>query len=478
MVVVIAPGVDYFEKKENEDGTWSLDVCGYVPGMKAWYKLGTCNVDITQTFGRPCRKTAREMFKTQFLAHYSRDFRFLESAMHGDMFEFLDEMDNEDREPMMRAMMMRGHMRHHHPRLGHQLSKLPPLSNKKWNVTYLRHNLYFFHQDFCENVLIYNLFDQSWTQTGFDAVESWNGAPITVEGIELIVMGQILYAVVRIVIYEFQRRDRHYDNTENNSVQHAKVLHKIYRYKEESKSWSHYFTTKEHYARIPLEKSAAVQRPGERRQSVHEYEDIPVIRQAGTFRTILFSEDEEKINIILMVKMYDEKPESYSISNLSMVYLDLRKENDDVKTPINQRYIRQPTPLYDNGLFVFINDDLDLTSRFDVADPEERHRFRDGWNTKPEKESKLLKAEQTHPLQPTIQASNGHRMWILEGSSSDCTSSMFEYTIDVCYSTKEAVWNKSRHPPPPFSGFSMACTGKLDKTHIKGLQPPTKYLQP
>ena len=474
-VVVLAPGRDYFERSANcidNEESQSLDICAYIPDAKAWYKLGSVCMNITQTSEGVYCETPSHLRRLQFTADFCKTKKEFRELVDGHDIPRLSDQVNPVRQRTGEGRMQ--NQTSNHGIYRRHISHLPPLSNKNWSVTYLRHSLYFYHQDMCELVLRYDLTSQSFTQTYFDAVENWDGAPITVEGTELVVVDQTLYAVVRIVIYEDRKRD--YSRSMGRpAVEEAQVLHKLYRFNEEKNMWSHFINSKKNHVTIQLPR--LISRKSESMRGFHSFQayiEIPTLRQPGTFRSVLFARDDTTLFIVLCVKGFDDKPGYYCMSDCSVI--DVRTEEvKHIRIPVQQRYLRQPIALFNNNTLVFINDNLELTVQFDSQDLKSYVNISKTGKTVAENESRFLIAKESYPTCRDILTCDGQQIWILQGSP-NYSSSLKQYKVSNCAENGPKL-NEIRHPPPPFSAFAMTCTGKLEINLVHMLQPPTKYLQ-
>lgn len=525
-----------------------LEVCAYIPRKHAWYRVTSFsassiekkfNPNVSQEQASNRRRRSRpddsdeedlddeEAIEMAMMGMYGADMpemlmmmrgmpssrrrRIMEQARRGNMppsmmrrlmefggfgdFDDYDEVDDRHR------YMMMHHMRRMHrmgpmememlgmSRLRNRAKKVPTLTDPKWNAVYLKHRLYFYHQDIHDSVFCYDILDEAWYRTYLNyksEKEDRDRFDTDVpDGIELIVMGQILYAVMRIVVFN-TRPDRHFkskeDKIEENKRQEVIVKHAVFKMTGElgNAKWEQVMDNGGHHEYIPIDKEKRLDANNDRRSLMEYYELGPFLRQPDSLRTILYAEDEEKLIVCCAIrKRYyrDETIVGFVISHIDMMYLDLKQSSHLLHSPDRMYFQRTVTPLFGDDLVLFLNDDLEAVLMLDLGQPGVWNRMMVMGHGEPEKTSKVLEALKEYPRCQSliVSARDGKSIWALNGRDND-TSELKEVNVTTFYQTRKHELKTTEHTPPPFKCFALGMTAKLDRTLVKTLFPPTRYL--
>lgn len=547
-IVVLAPSNTYLKKMESDNTETSdciedmLDVCAYIPRRRAWFKITSLSTTSlqksfskTRTHGKVASFQRRrrpddsdddsddddedviryaemmdmygpempEMVMMRGMPS-SRRRRLVEEAMRGrmpqSMLRRMMEMDMDDEdfhrhEYLMMREMSRVHPRHRAPfsmmhmmQSRHNQNK-PSLTDPKWNAVYLKHRLYFYHQDLREVVFCYDIQKQSWHKSNIDYTSDKNDPGLfdVKDGIELILMGQILHAVLRITVFDRRHECRYRskdEQTEESKRQEVIVKHAVFKMVGElcDARWEKIMETSGNHEYIPVDKELREDPERERHgYPFMDYSEIgSVLRQPGGLKTILYVADEEKLFVCTAVRKRYYKDESivgYCISHIDAMYLDLKETDSFLNSPDRQMFLRTLTPLFGDDLLALLNDDLKHEGMLDLGSPGIRNKVWDWGSSEPEKKSEYLDARSVYPRCPSIlfSAGDGKSLWILRGKGDD-TGETLEVYATMSYQKKTCQLNTELHPPPPFRCFTIATAGKMHKTLLKALNLPTKYL--
>lgn len=526
-----------------------LEVCAYIPRKHAWYKVTSFSASSikrkfcpTVTQGQGARRSRPddsddedlddeaiemammemhgadmpEMLMMMRGMPSSRRRRIIEQARRGNMppkmirrlmeFGGFGDFDDYDDDDDRHRYMMMHHMRRMHrrgpmgmemmgmSRMMHRQVKVPSLTDPKWNAVYLKHRLYFYHKDIHDSVFCYDILDQNWykyvlsyTPEKKEGDESYDSRETDVkDGIELIVMGQILYAVMRIAVFSHRRSGYHWkskeEKEEESKRQEVIVKHAVFKMTGElgNAKWEQIMDNGGHHEYIPLDKEKRVDPDDERHHHMEYYELGPYLRQPDCLKTVLYAEDEEKLIVCCAVrKRYykDDNLVGYIISHVDMMYLDLKKSSHLLSSPDRTYFVRTMMPLFGDDLVVYLNDDLNIALMLNIGQPGVWNRMMEIGYGEPEKKSEFLEALEKYPRCQSLNfsARDGKSIWILRGRDND-TSELKEVTATMFYQTRKCEVRTKDHPPPPFKCFTLAMEAKLDKTVVKSLYPPTRYL--
>lgn len=535
-IIVLAPSNAYLKKMESDNTETSdciedmLDVCAYIPRRRAWFKITSLSTTSLQkrfsktqkheqsaSFQRP-RHPDDDDDDDEDIIRYaemmdmygpdmdimmrempsSRRRQLVNEAMRGRMPRGMMDMDMDDedfhrREYLRMREMSRGHPRYRipfgmmHMMRSRRNQNIPSLADPKWNTVYLKHCLYFYHQDLRDVVFCYNIQKQSWLKSNIDYTSDKNdpGLIDVKDGIELILMGQILHAVLRITVFK-RRHEYHHrskdQQTEESKQQEVIVKHVVFKMVGEldDARWEKIMETSGNHEYIPVDKELREDPERERHRFMDYSEMGPILRQPDGLRTILYVADEEKLFVCTAVRKRYYKDESivgYCISHIDAMYLDLKESDSFLNSPERQMFLRTLTPLYGDDLLAFLNDDLKHEGMLDLGCPGIRNKVWDWGMGEPEKRSEYLDAKSLYPRCPSIlfSAGDGKSLWILRGKGND-TGETLEVYATMFYQMRTCQLNTEIHPPPPFRCFTIAMAGKMHKALLKTLNEPTKYL--
>ncbi|XP_045174240.2 uncharacterized protein LOC123535594 [Mercenaria mercenaria] len=549
-VVVLSPSLSYLKRMEsNETKSCEFDddmleVCAYIPRKHAWYKVTSLSAtslkkrfntssmrDESTTYRRrsrpddsdddDCEDEEEAFHLSAMMDMYGADMpemvmmmrgmpssrrrRIMEEAARGrmppSMLRRMMEMDvDEDDDRHRREYMMMREMSRMYRRRGpfgmemmHMMRprtlNIPSFTDPKWNAVYLKHRLYFYHQDIRDMVFCYDILNQTWYKSSINYTAEKQEPYYTdlKDGIELIVMGQILYAVLRIAVFD-TRRDYHWkskeDKTEDSKRQEVIVKHAVFKMIGElgNAKWEKVMENDGHHEYIPIDKEKRLDPDKERHGHpfMDFYEMGPMLRQPEALRTILYAEDEEKLYVCCAVRKRYYKDESivgYSISHIDTMYLDLKENEHLLHSPDRTLFLRTLTPLYGDDLVAFLSDDIKSEVMLDLGKPGVWSRVYEWGRGEPEQRSEFLEARKQYPRCQSLQCSagDGRSIWILRGKEND-TSETVEITATMFYQSRKCKFKTTKHPPPPFRCFTMAMAARIDKTLVRTFSPSTKYL--
>lgn len=446
----------------------------------------------------------------------SRRHRIMEEIMRGRVSPhmlrrmFRAEMDDDDDRQRYEHMMMREMSRRHrhHPMMAfggmgpmgflsdmeprrRELS-VSPLTDKKWKVVCLKYRLYFYHQDVSSHVFCYDLATSEWfkSEVKYEHVkDKYRGDYAhSVDAIELILMGQILHAVLRIAMVP-TRRESMWSSSKEDLIKESKqqnvyTKHVVYRMTGEldKTAWEMVMESEGHDMYIPIDEKLRVDPLKDKYSSYPFYGTGfgPMVRQPGGLKTFLYAADEEQLIIITAVRKPDYRDESiigYNICSLDILYLDLLEHEHLFDTPHYSMFLRNIMPLFSDDLAVFVDDEFKEHVVLDLGKPGQQHRLFTRGSQDVEGNREFITAEEQYPKCSSLMVSSldGKNLWVFRGKDDDVSETLEYYTIN-CYPARESSIKNVKHPPPPFKCFSLAAVTKVDSTRIKTFALPTKYL--
>lgn len=555
-VILIAPSKD-FSVRSTVDGVKddSLDICVYIPRRRAWYKIESLSASsIQKKFNRNyAQQDSKESFRRSrptgsndnsdsdrddddedayrlaaMMDMYDHDFppeimmmmrdmprsrrhRLMEEIAHGrippPMLRRMLERDMEEddmraHEYMMMREMSRMHRRHlmgpmaMFMDMGGRRREIDvrPLTDQKWKVVYLKHRLYFYHQDEREHVFCYDLETKNWFKSKISDSQhirdkDKQGYAGSVDGLELIVMGQTLHAVLRIVMVEISPKGP-WGKTkeqliEESTRQEVYLKYTVYKMNGEldKATWEMVMESEGRDEQIPLDKHLRID-PEKDKYGGHpfygEYGLEAVVRQPDALKTVLFAADEERLVIITFVRKFhyrDESIHGYNLSGVDVLYLDLKEMEHLWDSNYYQLSLGPLTALYGDYIAAMVDDELHPVAIIDLGRPGQNHRISNRGSTEPDKNKEFLEAQDLHPRRPNIMvgAPDGKNIWIFRGQNNDVSETVEVYAT-MCFELRKCEVKTENHPPPPFKYFTFGTTAKISKARVKTLIVPTRYL--
>lgn len=518
-VVVLTPSLPYLEKlnaktekadiKETDDNV--LLVCAYVPCTKSWYKISELTASsIKNVFGRKTqqRKPMMDMDEMDEEDMHMMMYEMPEMMMMmGDMpHRMMREMSRSgmsprmlrlmmerDREGMHDHMMMREMMRRHR-RFGGPMDMefmqlfrdVPALTDKLWKVQYFSHKLFFFHENLLCSVYCHDLLSLDWYQIDLKYDKNCKSDRERnyyekIDGIDLIVMGEILYAVQRIALIDpkddnpYKREEDRIDDAKKQTLIVKHAVFKLVGDKKEMK-WEQVMISGDQWEFIDVDKKHQIVLDP---KDPHTYNRGPRLKQPNCLGTTLFAEDPFKLHIISLKHKFHYNTDSPGrlVSNIETLYLDL-KEHEDIRDGVfNSVFKRMVTPLVSSEYAALVNDNLELEVMIDTMQAKDRRSWSEG-NLRSLKDSEFLNALETYPCCSSIMCSSrdGKRLWILRGHDDD-SSELIEVTATFYRPYRDnGKINQKHHTPPPFKCFTLACTGKMDLATVKSFGLPLPYM--
>ncbi|KAL3842470.1 hypothetical protein ACJMK2_020479 [Sinanodonta woodiana] len=503
-VIVIAPSVKSAEHrngggichgpKVRVEKECKLQISCYIPGRKLWMDMGSIDLknmpqkamtssnahffgawgempDLDDEFDeyemmmmmpnlpRQLQRRMLEMFPRNMPPSMIR--RMLE--------EFRDEGDMPSHEHMrrMRDQLIKSRL-HHRPSLHNSRvpNPLNPDQVNKWRFTYFHRKIFFFHQEFCESVFCYDLESKTWSTSSINIRYERHGHNFEVaDGIEPIVHGSELYAVVRIVSYINVDSSRM--GHDNDEEQHVYTSYKIFRYKGEQ-HWNFFIKTQTYGTTVP---SMDIKSP----------EDFMMLtKESGFFKTIVHNQDSRSIVIFQFRAESSKQRTVHVLNNADVVYID-RKQTGSRNVPSRISYIRLPTLVFQQPhspeykLLCFMDDEFQTKVFYDCRyQKSENGKFIRLSDSEHEESSQVLEALRSYPSCTKLIISDGEYFWLLSGENNDVSQLQQGYVqINREQKKREAIFQD--HPPPPFKVFMMAAAAKVDTAYLDSLQT-ARYL--
>ncbi|KAK3594151.1 hypothetical protein CHS0354_040930 [Potamilus streckersoni] len=502
-VIVLAPSSHYVKSAVhlNGGGIWhgptvkvekegTLQISCYIPGRKLWMDMGSIDLkgiplkamtsSYTRFFGAwgempdlddefdeyemmmMMPKLPRRL-QRRMLEMFPRNLP--PSMIRRMMEEFHDEGDMPSHEHMrrMRDHLIRSRM-HHRPSLHHSRvpNPLNPDQVNKWRFTYFQRKIFLFHQDFCESVFCYDLESQKWSTSSIDIRYERHGHDFEVaDGIEPVVHGRKLYAVVRIVSYYIV--DPYRMGRDKNEEQRVDTSYKIFCYKGEQ-NWNFFMKTQTCWTTVP-------------NMEMKSPEDFLMLtRESGFFKTIIHNQDIHSIVIFQFRAESSKLRTVHALNNADVVYIDRKHTGSRSNVPSHFSYIRLPTLVLqkphssENKLLCFMDDEFQTKVLYDCGNQRhENDKFVRMSDSEHEESSPILEAQISYPNCTKLIISDGEYFWLLSGEKND-TSRLQQGSVKINREQKkrEAVFQD--HPPPPFKVFTLAAAAKVDTVYLESLQ--------
>jgi len=500
MLVVLVPSTEVIQSlgKESEEVIDEMILCAYVTRKKAWYKLGTVNA--AGVAGSTEKDTGKSSGSRR---HGYPDPEEMEEMMHmygPDMPEMMMMMEDMPG-PHHRHMMEHMSRRRMPPRMMHRMmmdmeEDMPggrsmrgmgmggfsersstnstgarSLLKGKWKMVYLKQKLYFCNLDVIHTIWSFDLTEKKWHHHRFSTKgkNRENGLMDKVEYIDIIVMGQTVYVVILITGLDtrndyWSSRDRGESETKT-----VKTRFKILRLTEEDIVEEHY-ETQPHDSYVLKTQFIESRRD---KDDKYSYEPATPLKN-GVMKTVLHREDDEKMNIIVMVRTDYRDMLTFEPSHMVIVWLDLKEEDTEIDLPHHYNFVREINPVMNDDVMALITDSLEVTAQVNLAKPDTHRRCSEYGSRDPDS-THFKDSLEHYPKCQSLIANDGRKLWVIEGGDRDI-SEVTVVTSQMTQDYSHRLVKKQMITPPPFTYASLACPGNIDRILLRRFNPPTKYL--